>query len=109
MRRDPSPAEDLLWDKLRRRRLLVKFRRQYILGGYILDLCCLRPKLAIELDGKQHREPDAVEYDRMRTAYLEGAGFHELRFENSEVLYGADSVVERISEVVESLLRSPSP
>jgi very-short-patch-repair endonuclease len=109
MRREPQPAEALLWDKLRRKRLQVKFRRQYVLGGYILDLCCLRPKLAIELDGKQHEEPDAIQYDRMRTAYLEGAGFHELRFVNSEVLQKADAVVERIGKVVESLLRSPSP
>jgi len=55
MRREPTLAEELLWDRLRRKRLQVKFRRQYVFGNYILDLCCLRPKLTIELDGKQPR------------------------------------------------------
>ena len=108
MRREPTPSEELLWDKLRRKRLQVKFRRQYVLGSYILDLCCLRPKLVIELDGSHHHEPDSIEYDRARTAFLEAAGFRELRFENSEVVSRPDSVVEQISEVIEGLQRSPS-
>lgn len=52
LRNNPTPTEKLLWSKLKNSQLGFKFRRQYSVGGYILDFYCPTKKLAIELDGE---------------------------------------------------------
>jgi len=47
-----------------------KFRRQHSVGSYILDFYCPSEKLAVELDGDSHFTDAAIEYDDVRTAYL---------------------------------------
>ncbi len=49
----------------------IQFRRQYVVGNYIVDFYCHKAKLVIELDESQHFDPAAVEYDKERTAFLE--------------------------------------
>jgi len=41
-RRNPTPAESLLWEELRGRKLGVRFRRQHPIEGYIPDFVCLK-------------------------------------------------------------------
>ena len=47
--------------------------RQKIIGNFIVDFYISSCKLVIELDGAQHTEPQAVEYDAQRTAYPQQA------------------------------------
>ncbi|HFH3000298.1 TPA: endonuclease domain-containing protein [Pseudomonas aeruginosa] len=50
-----TEAERALWRCLRGHRLLgLKFRRQKVLGPYIVDFVCHEQMLVIELDGGQH-------------------------------------------------------
>ena len=52
MHREPTEAEKVFWWEIRDRRLEGhKFKRQYLVGGYIADFVCLESKLIIELDG----------------------------------------------------------
>ena len=95
LRTQPTDAETLLWSRLNRRAFPAhRFRRQYPIGAYIIDFACLKPKLAIELDGSQHYE--SPERDRHRDAILEAKGFRVLRFSNHEVFEDLDTVVEAI-------------
>src|SRR4051812_7192852 len=100
MRRQPTPAEALLWDKLRRNRANVKFRRQHPIGNYIPDLYCRSAKLAIELDGSYHDGDGQREYEDARTLFLEAGGSRVLRFSNDEVLNQTDAVLARIYEAL---------
>ena len=69
LRNEATKYENHLWyDYLRDYR--PRFTRQRIVGGYILDFYCAKAKLAIEVDGKQHFEPEAIEYDTERTKLL---------------------------------------
>ena len=70
LRKHATKEENLLWYNFLR---LYKpqFRRQYVIGNYIVDFYCHRAKLVVELDGSQHCEPKKIEYDQARTAYLE--------------------------------------
>ncbi len=70
------------------------FRRQYGIGPYIADFCCVEQLLVVELDGGQHAEQTAK--DEERTAYLAKCGFKVLRFWNDQVLTDTDSVLEEI-------------
>ena len=40
-RHEPTPAEDLLWQKLRRKQLGVQFRRQHPIPPYVVDFACV--------------------------------------------------------------------
>ena len=52
LRNNPTDAERHLWQYLRKSQLAgYKFRRQEVLGEYIVDFVCLKAKLIIELDG----------------------------------------------------------
>ena len=54
MRREPVHYERRLWGLLRDRRLAgLKFRRQMVIGRYIVDFVCLRHRLIVEADGNR--------------------------------------------------------
>ncbi|WP_295613326.1 endonuclease domain-containing protein [uncultured Lamprocystis sp.] len=95
-----TDAERRLWYHLRAGRLGVHFRRQAPIGPYIVDFAAIDRCLVVELDGGQHAEPDQADYDKARTAYLEGRGFRVLRFWNNEVLENTEGVLERILEAL---------
>ena len=84
LRTNATPQEQHLWyDFLRHCK--PRFTRQRIIGEYIVDFYCHEAALVIELDGNQHNKPEAMEYDAIRTAYLNALGLQVLRFANSEV------------------------
>ena len=84
LRKRATPEENHLWyDFLSNYPL--RFRRQKQFGRYIADFYCSAAKLIIELDGGQHYTEEGLEYDRERTAYLEGLDLRIVRFSNSDV------------------------
>ena len=56
--------------------------------------------MVIELDGSQHYEEKAVEYDSKRTRFLEEQGLSVLRFTNRDVKYHFEEVCYLIDEEV---------
>jgi very-short-patch-repair endonuclease len=97
LRKDATPEEDALWERLRDRRFRgARWLRQYPTAGYILDFYCAKGRLVVELDGSQHLLPDAVEYDAARTAYIGARGWREIRFRNAEVMSDIKSVLKRM-------------
>ncbi|MFN8300628.1 MAG: class I tRNA ligase family protein [Chitinophagales bacterium] len=83
-RKNPTEAEAKLWDELRGEKLGYKFRRQHLIGKWIVDFACLREKLVVEVDGSIH--DNQKEQDAGRTLELEQLGFTVIRFTNDEVL-----------------------
>ncbi len=105
LRKNSTEAERCLWSRLRGRRLDgVKFRRQQVLGPYVVDFLCLEPKVVIEVDGGQHAEQ--VSNDLQRTEYLKVSGCRVIRFWNHKVLGDPDAVLESIRA---ALVEIPSP
>ena len=102
LRQNQTDAEAKIWQHLRNRQLLdQKFRRQYKIGPYVADFCCLDKGLIVELDGSQHSVQKV--YDRTRTEDLKGKGFRVLRFWDHDVLQNTDSVLEAIRLEIEKL------
>ena len=57
LRKKQTPQEIMTWARLRNRGFLnLKFRRQYLVGDYIVDFVCFDKKLIVEIDGWQHKE-----------------------------------------------------
>ena len=84
LRKNQTKEEHLLWHNFLKKYPL-RFRRQYVIGNYIVDFYCHQARLVVELDGSQHYDPARQEQDRQRTAYLTAQGLTVLRFTNLEV------------------------
>ena len=103
LRKDPTSAEKLLWQNLRKQKLNGrKFLRQHPIiyesrGNehfyFIPDFYCAEAKLAVELDGKIHER--TIERDANRDAILNSLGIRVLRIKNDE-LKDMVSVLKRI-------------
>jgi len=95
LRKNLTDAEQKIWHKLRNKQIHGnKFRRQFILGNYIVDFICLDKRLIIEVNGGQHMEN--VNYDSQRDEWLKKQNFKVLRFWNNQVLNEIDSILEVI-------------
>ncbi len=99
MRKSPTVAEEKLWQSLRAKRLHnIKFRRQHRIQQFIVDFYAPTINLVIEVDGESHEQQ--VEYDEMRTAYLEYLGLTVLRFKNEDAIQHIEGVLEIIGEYI---------
>jgi very-short-patch-repair endonuclease len=108
LRFNQTEAEARLWYHLRNRALQgSKFRRQVAVDPFIADFLCAELMLIVELDGGQHSEKVAA--DARRSAYLEGLGYHVLRFWNNDVLTNTEGVLESILSEIEKRRSSPNP
>lgn len=104
MRRNPTPAESVLWKRLKGNRLEgLHFRRQQILDGFIVDFYCRLAGLVVELDGPVHDETRV--YDAERTEILEGRGLRVLRFTNNQVFEDLDEVLSQILDSAEQRIK----
>ena len=101
LRKNQTKEESLLWNRFLKR-YPMRFRRQYVIGNYIVDFYCHGARLAVELDGSQHYEPTEVEKDRARTAYLESQGIAVLRFSNLDILRRFEDVCAEIDRTAKS-------
>ena len=110
-RHQPTPAEDSLWQALRRRRLGgFKFRRQHAIERYVVDFYCANARLVIEVDGPIH--DFSKEDDATRQQHLEELNLRVLRFRNDDVLTRLEEVLGRIEEALKTsppAAATPSP
>lgn len=108
LRQEQTKFERKLWYALRDRRFCsYKFRRQQPIGLYVADFVCFESRLVVELDGSGHAEPEKIESDRLRTAFLESQGFRVLRFWNPELTENLGGVMTTIYHAL--IDRTPHP
>lgn len=101
LRKSQTKAEQILWNSLRNEKVCdLKFRRQHPFDNYILDFYNHKMKLAIEVDGTIHNEPDVAEYDAIRTKNLNENGITVLRFTNDDVEFRLGKVIQKIEDWV---------
>ena len=97
-----TAEERKLWyDFLRTYPLL--FLRQKIIGGYIADFYCAKAGLIVEIDGSQHYQDGAAEYDAARTEYFGSLGLKVVRLSNIEVNKNFRGVCKYIDKIVNEL------
>jgi very-short-patch-repair endonuclease len=100
LRKNQTPSERQVWERLRRRQLGgFKFRRQHQFGPFILDFYCPEAGIAVELDGPIHDDPASIEHDLERDAYLRGEGITLVRVANERVLAAVDEVLSELYEL----------
>ena len=93
-----TDAERYLWNYIKNEQIGVRFRRQHIIGDYIVDFICLKQKLIIEVDGGYHNDPTQQQKDRIRQNWLESMGYKVLRFNNNDIFHQIESVITIIKQ-----------
>lgn len=100
-RKNPTEAEDKLWQSIRNNQLGIKARRQHNIKGYIVDFALPEADLVIEIDGGYHNEEKQRANDLARDTYLRQLGFLVLRFSNEEILANLDQAIDIIKNTIE--------
>src|SRR5688572_10595335 len=87
LRRDATSFERYAWSLLRNRQMHgLKFRRQHVIDGFVVDFYCPKLRLVIELDGSDHVSVDRVaSYDVARTEWLTARARRVLRLRNQDL------------------------
>ena len=94
LRQNMTETEKILWSKLNKNQLGVRFKAQHPIDIFIVDFYCHSCRLVIEIDGEIHQFQK--EYDDGRTIELQNLGLTVIRFTNKEILYNIDQVIEKI-------------
>jgi very-short-patch-repair endonuclease len=109
LRHQASPAERRLWQYLLKSQLDGhKFSRQIPIGPYFADFVCRNARLVVELDGYSHDV--RVEYDAVRTKFIEAQGYRVIRFSNEDVMKNVEGVLTMLGlALAEMSLPTPNP
>ena len=97
LRREMTPIGKLLRQKIRTNKLGVRFRRQQVIQGFIVDFYCHRAGLVVEVDGDVHDLQK--EEDERQEKVLSALGLRIVRFGNDDVVRDLSAVVGRIKEL----------
>lgn len=95
MRGSPTRSEEWLWRRLAGSRTGFAFRRQLVIGPFIVDFACTKVRLVVEVDGLYHQ--DRVRPDVQRDRRLAELGWSVLRIQGEQVFEDLDAVVARIT------------
>jgi very-short-patch-repair endonuclease len=96
LRRKMTLPEVLLWQRLRKKSLGVKFRKQHPMGDFVVDFYCDQAKTVIEVDGIVHDMGDQPDFDERRDEELRRAGYRIVRIPAAEVLHDPTAMAEAI-------------
>ncbi len=93
MRCEPTEPEKRLWARLSRSQIGGhKFRRQSVIGPFIVDFLCPQKALIVEVDGDTH----VAGSDASRDQALQQQGYQVIRIANHEVMQNIDGVCAAI-------------
>jgi very-short-patch-repair endonuclease len=94
MRCSPTRSEEWLWRRLSGSKTGFAFRRQLVIGNYIVDFACTAARLVVEIDGASHHGRER--HDAARDRALLGLGWSVLRVSEERVFADLDGVAEHI-------------
>jgi very-short-patch-repair endonuclease len=110
LRRNLSPPEARLWNRLRARTPGTPvFRRQHPIGRYVLDFYCAKARLAIEIDGMSHDLGDQPQRDIGRNAWLKARRLTVMRVAASEAMRNVDEVADAIVRMATEMILASAP
>lgn len=102
MRNNPTPAEELFWQAVSKKRLGVKFRNQHPLLYFIADFYCHEARLVVEIDGGYHKKLEQFEYDENRTAEIEAWQIMVVRFSNELIENNLTAVLLQLQAIIQA-------
>lgn len=99
LRQEQTSTEAKVWEVLRNKQFMgLKFRRQHVVEGFVVDFYCPEHKLAIEIDGGIHDKQK--DYDELRQQEIESKFNRVIRVKNEEIIDSCDVLLEKIKEAI---------
>ena len=108
LRKGMSLPEVMLWRRLRRSGVGVKFRRQHPIGPYVVDFYCPSCKLIVEIDGQAHDLEERADRDVLRDRFLFENRYDVKRIAATDILRDVDAALASIAALVLSPLHRPA-
>ena len=100
LRNDSTFAEIMLWNYLKKKQMCsYDFDRQRPIDNYFVDFYCKDLVLAIEIDGKSHYGNE--NRDEAKDKRLKQFGVTVLRFDDIDVRYNLEKVLETIEKWID--------
>jgi len=100
LRNDSTFTEIMLWNYLKGKQMRgYDFDRQRPIDNFIVDFYCKDLLLAIEVDGESHY--GNAKRDRRKDRRLNQLGIRVLRFDDTEIRYELDKVLEKIEKWID--------
>lgn len=106
-RNNPTQAEFIMWQHLRKNNFDYKFTRQKPIGRCILDFYCSKLLLAIEIDGSSHKDKENQDLNRDKA--LLNLNIVTIRFTNQEILNNFPAVKLKLIKVIKDREKCFSP
>ncbi len=101
LRKNPTEEEKILWERLKGKKLGVKFRRQHPIWNFIADFYCHELKLVIEVDGSIHDLKEVKNNDQIRQEIIESFEIRVIRFTNKQIRQNLIEVEAQIKKAME--------
>lgn len=99
-----SPAQSLLWDRLRMRQVGGwKFRRQHPIGPYFVDFYCPAARLVVLIVSSRRAPGPVWADDKSRAATLTADGYRVVEVSGEDVAADLDDVVDAIDRELRAL------
>ena len=100
LRNDSTFTEIMMWNYLKGEQMRgYDFDRQKPIDNFIVDFYCKDLRLAIEIDGESHY--GNLERDIKKDRRLNELGVTVLRFDDMDVRYQLDEVLEKIGKWID--------
>lgn len=101
LRKNMTKAETVFWNAVKNKKLFgLKFRRQQIIDGFVVDFYCNSLRLCVEIDGEIHDQEEQKEYDVERDKKIKSHDLKLLRLTNDEVINDFEKVIQKIKEFI---------
>jgi very-short-patch-repair endonuclease len=108
LRNNSTLSEVLLWKELKGKQMMgYDFHRQKPIDNYIMDFYCPKLNLVIEVDGDSHFLRKQQDSDRQRR--LEKLGLRFLRFDDLDVKFQMDRVLDTIRTWIKEREHTDNP
>jgi very-short-patch-repair endonuclease len=106
MRFSPTRSEEWLWRRPSGSKTGFAFRRQLVIGNFIVDFACTKARLVVEVDGSSHAERGR--HDARKDRSLQELGWSVLRVPDHDVIQQLELVVLRVFEAARRALAARS-
>ena len=101
MRHNGTDTERALWFHLSGKKLGVSFKRQVVIGRFVVDFLASSVRLVVEVDGGYHSQRASA--DARRTRALQRLGYCVLRLDAESVRCNVLDAVARVRRAVEKV------
>ncbi len=103
-RKNPTKSEKIMWNALRNRQFLnLKFRRQFLKDGYLIDFYCHELRLAVEIDGSIHLEKEQAKYDEERQKIIEQNNIRFIRINSETIESNINKILKKLEIIINKI------